>query len=172
MQIDVSACLCLGYICGDINIPTVEVMEKHNWLQLLQEMQWPWIRYYIDKSYSESNERIPWEHWYYDYRSEGYLQYCIEGCSYEVKLMARDMVTCGYPLKLGNYEKLNSAGEKLAHMTAMGCVARYRLRSNSEDKSWRTFRDCNHASFSSLITETKATRLQGRWMDINDEGQN
>jgi len=171
MHIDVGAWLCLGYICGDIEVPTVEVMERENLLQLLQEMQEPCIRYYMDKNYREKYTGIPRSHWYHDYHSEGYTKYCEEYYSYEIKLMARDMKTCDYPLNLGYYEKLNITGEKLMHMTTMGTLARLQLKSGSKDSSWRTFRDCDPSPFLSLITNTKATCLQGRWMDIDDEGK-
>jgi len=174
MNIDVSAWLCLSYICGDIEVPAVEVMKRENSLQLLQEMQQPWIRYYMDKNYSDKYDgqyaSLPDDHWHRNYGSESYIKCSEEYGSYEIRHMARDMKTCNYPLNLGSYEKLNRTGEKLNHMTVMGSAARYQLTSDSEDESWRTFRDCDPGPFSSLMTDTKATCLQGRWMDIDDEG--
>jgi len=175
MNIDVSAWLCLSYICGDIEVPAVEVMKRENSLQLLQEMQQPWVRYYMDKNYSDKYDEkyasLPDDHWHRNCGSESYLECSEEYGSYEIRHMARDMKTCNYPLNLGSYEKLNRTGEKLNHMTVMGSAARYQLTSESEDESWRTFRDCDPGPFSSLMTDTKATCLQGRWMDIDDEGK-
>jgi len=175
MNIDVEAWLCLGYICGDIAVPTVNVMERENSLQLLQEMQEPWLRYYIDKNYADTYDKkyhsLPYDHWHRNYGSEGYIRCCAEYCNYEIRLMARDMKTCNYPLNLGSFEKLNRTGEKMMNMSAMDNAAKYRLTSDSEDESWRTFRDCDPSPYSSLITDTKATSLHRRWMDIDDEGK-
>jgi len=172
LEIDVSSWLCLSFICGDNKIPTAEVMEQSNMQQLLQEMQIPWIRcWHLDDNYSEKYNDLPDDHWYHDYSSDEYRKYETEGYRHYARYLARNMRLCDYPLNLGSYTKLNAAGERLSNMTFEGGLARCTLTEDSDDVSWRTFRDCDPTPFSSVITGLKATPLPGKWIDLDDEGK-
>jgi len=124
-----------------------------------------------DENYSEKHDDIPDDHWYHDSTSDEYRKYETERNSYRIRVLAHNMRLCNYPLNLGSYTKLNDAGEKLSNMTFDGGLARYTLTEDSNDVSWRTFRDCDPTPFSSLITGLEATPLPGKWMDLDDEGK-
>ena len=169
LEIDVAAWLCLGYICGDVELPSAEEMEKQNAQQMLDEMDVPYLRYYKDKRYYAALNRLPKDHWWKtNYTSEEYQNYSKEYSRYQIKILARNMLSSGYPAAFGNYDRLSERGEQMVHMTAADSQGRYALRKDDADVSWRTFRDCDPSPFRSIFTGTKSVSLKGKWMEMNE----
>ena len=172
LDIDVASWLCLAYVCGDVELPTADEMEKRNSKQRLDEMSVPYLRYYKDKNYYAALNNLPEDHWWSkNYTSNEYKNYSNEYTRYQIMLMARDMQTAGYPAGFGSYEKLSERGEMMVDMTCEDSQGRYRLKSGDPDSSWRTFRDCDPSPFKSIYTGTGSVPLKGKWMDLDNHGE-
>mmetsp|Transcript_34713 Transcript_34713/g.70225 ORF Transcript_34713/g.70225 Transcript_34713/m.70225 type:complete len:306 (+) Transcript_34713:1080-1997(+) len=168
LEIDVAAWLCLAYICEDVELPSADEMERQNAQQSLDEMNVPYLRYYKDNEYYAALNCLPKDHWWRRYTSKEYQSYSKLYSRYQVRLLARNMVSSGYPAGFGNYEELSERGELMVQMTADDSQGRYSLKKDGADSSWRTFRDCDPSPFKSIFTGTKAVPLIGRWIDLNE----
>ena len=89
----------------------------------------------------------------------------------DLGLLARDMNDANYPLSFGTFDELNWMGEMLVEMTRQCYQDRLTLSDEDEDtKRWKTFRDADPSSFTSYITGTKSIPLEGKWIELDDEG--
>jgi len=173
LEIDISAWLCLAYITGGKEIPTKDQMLEANRLDLLNGMQDMSTRYDMDENYKEAWDALPDDHGINDPLSSEFMANEFEFTSCLVRRIARDMVDASYPLQLGTIDELNKTGEKLVYMACRDSLNRYELENCDEDtKRWKTFRDMDPSPFSSLITGTKSVPLKGKWLEIDDEGNN
>ena len=170
LEIDVAAWLCLAYVCGDVELPSTDEMEERNKQQSLDEMSICYLRYYKDKKYYDALNSLPKDHWWSKYTSAEYQNYSKEYTRYQIKILARDMQSGGYPAGFGSYEKLSERGELMVNMTEEDSQGRYRLKSGEPDSSWRTFRDCDPTPFKSIFTGTGSVPLKGKWMDLDNHG--
>lgn len=171
LEIDVAAWLCLAYVCGDVALPSTDEMVKRNKQQSLDEMSICYLRYYKDKNYYAALNNLPKDHWWSKYTSAEYQNYSKENTRYQIKILARDMLSGGYPAGFGSYEKLSERGELMVNMTEEDSQGRYRLKSGEPDSSWRTFRDCDPTPFKSIFTGTGSVPLKGKWMDLDNHGE-
>jgi len=102
-----------------------------------------------------------------------FLQTLYNDCSgsCRLRLLARDMNDANYPLSFGTFDELNAMGEMLVEMTRQYYHDRWNLFDEDEDtKRWKTFRDAAPSSYTSFITGTKSIPLEGKWLEMDDEG--
>jgi len=172
LYIDVNAWVCLGYICGDVEIPPIHEMERRMMQQLVDEMSIPELRKGRDDNFYKVLDALPADHWYKkeDPSDDRYLQFWRENITYMVKVLARDMLIGGYPVDFGTYEELNNRGESLVTMGLIDEMSKCLLKKDGPDSAWRTFRDSDPKPFRSLHTGTTAAPLEGHWMDLDDDG--
>lgn len=171
LEIDVAAWLCLAYITGEQRIPSEEEMLETNKRELLDSMHELSVRYEIDKNFSDAWCAVPSNHWSHDTTSNEYKEYLHEYNSYEIRILARDMKDANYPIQLGDIRNLNKTGLKLLQMLCDDCIGRYTLsKCDRETRKWKTFRDIDPSPFRSLLTDEASTKLKGRWLEIDDDG--
>jgi cation diffusion facilitator CzcD-associated flavoprotein CzcO len=171
LEVDVSAWLCLSYVCGDVIIPSYEEMKRRNDQQLLDEMDIPEIRRWIDKNYFDAMKEHPSDSFSNDSETiELFREYCRITNEFHLKVIARDMDASGYPAGFGNGETLTPRAEEFCRMTFTSWLTRMLMDPLSPDAEWRTFRDHDPSDFVSVFTGTRATPLRGHWMDLDDSG--
>jgi thioredoxin reductase len=169
MACDSYAWLQAGYLTGYIPMPSPSEMRALNVKEGLQYLQMPYFRYLMDKNYYEKvsalenfwpedpNESSPvWD----DIEYEEYTQ--------SMKVLARVMQEGKYPFSIGTFEKLSKVGETAMQFGNLSYYHRANLKPVNDEKNWKTFRDYDDADqFYSLLTGTKAVKLEKPWMEID-----
>ena len=170
LEIDTIAWYFVAYVCGDVVLPTRKQMQQENKKFFLEEMNVPFLRYVIDNKYRLALDNVPEDNSINDYTSDIHRSNNRECYVFDTLMLARNMIAGNYPVRFGTENKLNELGEKFVDMNMACCCARTSLCKNSSDTEWKTFRDCDPEPFSSLYTASKAQALEGRWINLNDDG--
>uniref|UniRef100_A0A7S1BI22 Uncharacterized protein n=1 Tax=Corethron hystrix TaxID=216773 RepID=A0A7S1BI22_9STRA len=169
LEIDVQSWLFLAYITGDIEIPTSEIMRKQNEKDIIDSMDVPMIRLAMDAYYRravgelcEENE----EHWFNNGTDSRYIAEYEKYKKYNLRLLARNMCDCSYPLNIGTYEHLNEMGEQLVRNDVECCLGRFRLKPNV--KSRNTYRDFDASEVKSIYSGKAPVLLRKLWLDLEE----
>ena len=171
LDIDVGAWLCLAYITGERRVPTEEEMNKGLLTDLLEAMNDHDCRTEIDNNYAAAADNIPSHHWN-DNHHAFYRTHFHELYSFPIRQLARSMQDANYPLSFGNVNQLNKNGLEMVRMMCNDSFSRYDLaKCDDETKRWKTFRDADPSPYRSFLTGMGSTGLSGRWLDIDDSGQ-
>ena len=81
------------------------------------------------------------------------------------------MMTAKYPLQLlGPDGKLNDTGMNLYLILVQDGFNRFSTGYIEAERVWKTFRDADPSPFKSVFTGTTSVPLQGRWLEIGDDG--
>lgn len=163
LELDIASHYCMRQVLGEIKLPTKEEMREENRLQLLNSMDSTSERFEIDQEYKKAViERIDWDNFELDH------ELTLSWQKYGVECLAKDMDDAKYPLRFrGENGELTVAGEKMMHHTCLDYSSRWEIP--EEDASWRTFRDTDTKTYTSMITGTKPIPLKGRWIDIDED---
>ena len=170
LEADVAAWVALAYISGHIEIPSKIEMERRNLNEHLSYMNFPYLRNNMDPNYGRALLQLPNDHWYNDHSSPNYERYYKEVIRFGVEDIVKNMVESGYPGYLGTSKELSERVEDLVHLDWESVRSRLQLNTNGTDSAWRTFRDCDPSPYRSLYTGTRPVPLNGRWMDLDDDG--
>ena len=166
MSTDASAWLLASFCTGNTLLPSSEDMVEQNQQQALCEMKLPYYRYYMDRKYHEKVNEVMeededrwagvWESW----RGETSV--------YQMKLLARHMLSGNYSINIGDYEELNDVGNQMLEFDILSENHRLEITPEIvETQPWKTFRDyTNGKDFYSLQTGTHAVNLTRHWLDI------
>jgi len=166
LDLDVNAALVLGYLTGDVQIPKEKDMVKENHKHLEAEMQIPWFRMVMDPAYAEELYELPDGHWSENANDERAIILNRMPCELMVKRLARDMKSCNYPVDFGDWKKLSKKGEAFVDLMVASHKARTDIEKESEESTWRTFRDVGDGAFVSVHTGTPCSSLPGHWIDL------
>lgn len=159
--IDVNAWVLLGYITGDIEIPSEEEMIRTNEEVVKEAMQYPCLRNEIDLKYTEvlSKKKM---HISYDM--------VIDEMKFNLLRMSHYMRLASYPFDIGSPANgLNDNGEKYLQYLIRDDTNRRELGQGHEDMSKKTFRDSDPSKFESVHTGVVACPLPKMWMDLDDD---
>mmetsp|Transcript_16179 Transcript_16179/g.17959 ORF Transcript_16179/g.17959 Transcript_16179/m.17959 type:complete len:404 (-) Transcript_16179:52-1263(-) len=166
LDADVSAWLALAYVCGEVEIPSEEEMQKQQLEEVEAMMEIPELRQRLDEEYREKWWGLE-KHWSFEGEDPGGLY--TQGIRYQLSQLARDMRLGGYPLDLGTFEKLNDVGEKFLAFAAWW--PRTRLKTaDPADAPWRTYRDGWNSVCKSLVTGTGSIPLSTHWLEDFGDG--
>jgi len=149
-------------------MPTVEDLKAANRQQVLDQMNIPFLRYFMDEGYFDALNEADGDFW-----PEGYFSAMEEYEEYMFRLLARLIQDAQYPGKsIGSYEKLNKNGKAMMKFGLSSYYMRDDLEDLEEGSEWATFRDNTEEPeyIYSLYTGAKARPLKKRWMDINGAG--
>ncbi len=131
----------------------------------------------MDQNYEDAVfELLPKDHWY----SKMTKDHVVSAESFEWELnneraiakeLAYYMVRFEYPSDIGDEDELTAKEESFAQYALTDWRSRYDLAkfAHKPEAEWITFRDLPQG-LKSMYTGTTATQLKGRWMDLDDEG--
>jgi len=168
LSLDVHAWLLCSYLTGRVPMPTIPELIQANHQQVLDQLELPHIRYYMDQGYFKVLDYD--ENGYWDLYGPG-DQAESDYTEYHLRLLAKVMEEGKYPgLSLGTYEELNENGKAIIEFG----MCSYRMRSDliqnyTDGHEWRTFRDdiIEPEKQYSLYTGHCARPLRQKWMDIS-----
>ena len=168
-EIDTIAWLCLGYITGDIEIPSRDEMELRNAQDIITVMDVPNLRYLADANFKDALARLPDDHWYNNPLHPRTLAMERQHYDHDLRRIARNMRDAGHPFDIGNHDKLNEKGAALVETLISDSSCRYKLSTKEEGSPDRTtFRDVVDLG-ASFHTGAKAVRLRKLWLDLADD---
>jgi len=171
-EADTSSWLLLGYITGDVEIPSPEVMRKLNEKDILEMMDIHSMRERLDANYAEASDitledEEGKEHWSTNILDQRILAYEKEGEKYSLRCNARDMKNSSYPVDIGSFEKLNRKGEQYLINSQVTWINRLNLQ-----KGKYTFRDGDSSKIQSIFTDQVAVPLRKLWLDLKESDYN
>jgi cation diffusion facilitator CzcD-associated flavoprotein CzcO len=179
LSLDIHAWLLCSYLSGRIPTPSVEELKAANRQQVLDQMNLPYLRYFMDEGYYKVlNEVEPLNkkdcgYWPKDKDAEKcvYWDASSQYTNYMFRLLARVMEEGQYPgISFGSYHKLNKHGKALIDFGLSSYYMRSDLSAHPDGHEWRTFRDdtVEPEYIYSLYTGHEARPLRKRWMEIRD----
>ena len=172
LDLDVNASLVLGYLTKDVEIPKEKEMMKGNQKQLEAEMQVPWFRMIMDRSYGEEIDELPHGHWNENPEDERAIILNKMPSDFMVRRLARDMKVCKYPMDLGDWKSLSKLGEKVVDLSVRSGKARTNIKKDSPESAWKTFRDVEEGEFTSVFSKKPCSSLPGHWLNLDaDENE-
>ena len=172
LGVDAVAWMLLKHIReAGANLPSPQEMAHRNHQQALDELQLPFLRYYMDRNYQKV-----WDNKYYELPKtvqkeldEAWYKAEMDATVYDVSLVARDMAEAGMPVSFGNVHQLNDKGKSIVEMENLSGKHRWALEKDNDTASWKTFRDTDDADqFKSVFSEQTGVPLKKRWMDIDN----
>ena len=172
-EIDVYAWLCLGYITGDVEIPSYEEMARRNIEQLHAEMDVHNLRCNMDEQYYQAVYELEIgqsDHFLNDYQDPRVLSFDKEEEHFHLRCIARDARNGGYPDDIGGFDELNEKGKELLKVHIASEMHRLALpKKGAAGAEWMTFRDGDTSGLASIHTGLKAAPLRKPWLELSDE---
>ena len=169
-ELDVGAWMILAHITGDLPLPTKEEMKQFNLTELLEWLEDPVAREYMDENYKLRWREVDDDHWAENPRDKRTKKMFKNFLDLEYRKFARDMVDSNYPLHIGTHEKLNEKGRALVEFNVVCSDARVDLDDESKDADWKTFRDCDVSKVYSIMTGTRTAPLKTKWLELEGHG--
>ena len=172
LETDVLAWLFLSYITGETPIPSKEKMLEANNRDLLESMQYFDSRYSMDEEYKKACDAVPIDPWYYHHLApDEFEEYVNDSMSVELRVLAQTMKDANYPVSFGDMDGLNTLGAELLRMAVTNEKEKLLMRGwDDNTKKWKTFRDSDPSPFRSLMTGMSSIPLEGKWLEIDDDG--
>ncbi|KAG7372597.1 flavin-containing monooxygenase [Nitzschia inconspicua] len=171
LSLDVHAWLLCSFLTGRLPTPSVEELRQAGEQQVVDQLRYPYLRFYMDEAYSQKLAEIS-EFWSPTRESPDHCSWSECEAQYEkyqYRLLAKIMEEGKYPgVSIGTYERLNENGKALYKFDCHSYETRAdRENDNEEDRQWRTFRDdVRFPSLCySLYTKTKGRPLKQKWLD-------
>jgi len=165
-DLDVGAWKILAHITGELPLPTQEEMKQFNLNELLDWLEDPIAREDADENYKLRWREVDDDHWSENPGDKRMKKMYKNFLDLEYRILARDMVDSNYPLHIGTHEKLNEKGRALVEFNIVCCHGRFDLDEESEDASWKTFRDCDVSKVYSIMTGTRTAPLKTKWLEL------
>ncbi len=170
LEVELAAWHCMRFVTGELEIPSREQMEESLRMDIINKMDDHLSRYQLDEEYwykfQKFHSSIILDA---DWETEIYMDHLRIRKNIEEVAGIMDVVK--YPLRLSNSNgELNDAGIKLLAMAIHNDNSRYETADIEADVEWKTFRDTDPSSYASILTGMKSVPLQGKWLDIDDEG--
>ena len=81
------------------------------------------------------------------------------------------MRECKYTIDIGEFENLNEQGHSIVRMLFDAFLGRTLLNSNYASAEWKTFRDLDASSFSSIFTNQRSSCLPANWLNLDKNGK-
>lgn len=177
LELDITARRLLAFIIGDQPIPTKEEMIESNRQDIRHSMDVASIRLTIDSNYELAEENALSNSWIQNetaavnLNSELVQKYVVGELTYENAFLAREMQETNYPLQFGTIDDLDETGMHLTRMIIIQELARLDLGVRQGiDRPWMTYRDMDPSNFTSILTGMRSSRLKGKWIEIDDDG--
>ena len=168
LDADIQSWLLLAHITGDLSLPSITGMKQFNLDALFDELQDPYYRSEIDKSYCEAWDKAPAmedeEHWYYQHGHEKKRDLERNFALFECRFLARDILDAKYPFDIGTYHELNEKGKAFVEISLSSFDAH-----EVDLVKGMTFRDHNPVNIRSVMTGTKAIPLKQPWLELEGD---
>lgn len=168
-ELDVSAWLCLSQITGDTPILGRKDMDREVQQQMLEEMDYPYLRWEMDMNYFEALDQLPDSHWSEDSKDIRSKKMFQKQSEFYTKVVARNMRLGNYPVDFGTFDKLNDDGRKHVELLLASYYARIELDRKAPEAEWKTYRDYDPVKFKSIFTGQEACPLPQHWLEFDGE---
>jgi hypothetical protein len=168
LHLEAEAWTCLAFCTGDLELPPKEVIDEEMKTQMLEEMNIAYLRWSVDRNYFEAMFDLGDEHWSDNYDDPRTIQINEEYLGYYIGLIARNLRDSKYPVDLGTFSNLSELGEKLVQLGMHNLMFRHLLDPESDESTWRTYRDANPQPLRSIYTGQESVALPKPWLELKD----
>lgn len=168
LHLEAEAWTCLAFCTGDLELPADEVIDEETRTQMLEEMNIAYLRWSVDRNYFEALFDLGEEHWTDDYDDPRTIQINEEYLGYYIGLIARNLRDSKYPVDFGTLSNLSELGKKLVQLGFEHMKFRHLLDPESEDSTWRTYRDVDSQPMRSIFTGQESAALPKPWLHLKD----
>lgn len=179
LESDIMARKLLAVIIGDQALPTEKEMIESNRQDIRNSMDVPPLRLIIDSNYRLAENVKLHDSWFknstsaaaVNINSELVKSYFVGEISYDNAFLAGEMQEANYPVQFGTIDALDETGMHLTRMSTIEAHTRIELGvSQGIDQPWMTYRDMDPSNFTSILTGMRSSRLKGKWIEIDNEG--